>query len=45
MDIFWLGVCNGKEEAARRVTCPFVSQDDSNKAYYLFGSAIYILGY
>ena len=35
--------CNGTEEAARRVIYPFVTQDDSNKAYYLFEGAIYIL--
>jgi len=35
--------CNGKEEAARRVIYPFVTQDDLNKAYYLFEGAIYIL--
>ena len=37
--------CNGPEEAARRVLYPFVTQDDSNKAYYLFEGAIYILEY
>ncbi len=35
--------CNGKEEVARRVIYPFVTQDDSNKAYFLFEGAIYIL--
>jgi hypothetical protein len=37
--------CNGPEEVARRVLYPFVTQDDSNKAYYLFEGAIYILEY
>ena len=35
--------CNGLEEAARKVLYPFVTQDNSNKAYYLFEGAIYIL--
>ena len=34
---------NGLEEAARKVLYPFVTQDNSNKAYYLFEGAIYIL--
>ena len=35
--------CNGLEEAARKVLYPFVTQDNSKKAYYLFEGAIYIL--
>ena len=36
--------CNGgSKPAARKVLYPFVTQDDSNKAYYLFEGAIYIL--
>ena len=37
--------CNGNEEAARKVIYPFVTQDNSKKAYYLFEGAIYILEY
>ena len=35
--------CNGKKEFDRKVMYPFVTQDNSNKAYYLFEGAIFIL--
>ncbi len=35
--------CNGKKEFDRKVMYPFVTQDNSNKAHYLFEGAIFIL--
>ena len=37
--------CNGKDAAGRRVLYPFVTQQGTNKAYYLFEGAIYLLAY
>jgi len=35
--------CNGEKYFDRKVLYPFVTQDNSKKAYYLFEGAIYIL--
>ena len=35
--------CNGKKGFDRKIIYPFVTQDNSNKAYYLFEGAIFIL--
>ena len=37
--------CNGKKGSDRRLMYPFVTQDNSNKGYYLFEGAIYHLEY
>jgi len=37
--------CNGKDAVGRRVLYPFVTQQSTNKAYYLFEGAIYLLAY